>query len=108
MQQAGASITLPNETARCLHLVVGAGRDVLDDCLACTVAADAVVFLDAGVLQLLREPTWVKCNATLYFVDADLRAHGLLKAALRAEASVLDDAGVCGLLAQFDHCLTWR
>ena len=100
---------LPEGAARCLHLVAGAGRDAFDDCMSLVAPGDAVVFLDAGVLQLLRCPAGLpESPAALYFAAADLRAHGLLEAALRERARLLDDGEVCDLLAACDHCLTWR
>jgi len=99
----------PETTSRCLHLVAGAGRDALDDCLAQLAPGDSVVFLDAGVLHLLRSSAALPGAASeVFYTDADLRAHGLLEAARRARAGVVDDAGVCALLAQYEHCLTWR
>ena len=99
----------PNDSACCLHLVAGAGRDVLDACFAQLAPIDTVVFLDAGVLQLL-QPSSTPGSATsaMFFAEADLRAHGLLEAAHDLQVGVIDDAGICALLTQCTHCLTWR
>jgi sulfur transfer complex TusBCD TusB component (DsrH family) len=98
----------PSSSARCLHLVAGAGHGALEDCLAQTAAGDYVVFLDAGVLHLLRPAAALPAGAgEVFFADADLRAHGLLEVARDARAGVIDDAGVCALLARCEHCLTW-
>jgi len=99
----------PNTPACCLHLVAGAGHDILDDCLAQAAPGDQVVFIDAGVLQLLQS-TFASPNAAgaFFFAEADLRAHGLLEAARDLQAGIIDDAGICALLAQCEHCLTWR
>lgn len=99
----------PNDPACCLHLVAGAGRDVLDACLAQVSPGDKVVFLDAGVLQLLQSSTSLANAAgATFFAEADLQAHGLLEAARDLQADVIDDGGICDLLAQCRHCLTWR
>ena len=98
-----------NGSAACLHLVVGAGRRALEDCLSHAGPADTVLFLDAGVLHLLRTASGSPAGAAaaVYFADADLRAHGLLELAGRLQVAVLDDAGFCELLAAHPHCLTW-
>jgi sulfur relay protein TusB/DsrH len=98
-----------NTAASCLHLVVGAGSEALQVCLGQVAATDSVLFLDAGVLHLLRASadSLAGSAAAVYFGDADLRAHGLLELARRAQLDVLDDAGFCDLLAAHTHCLTW-
>jgi len=89
--------------------VAAAGRDVLDACLAQVSTGDYVVFLDAGVLQLLQSPGALATAAeAVSFAAADLRAHGLLDAARNARVDIVDDAGICALLARCGHCLTWR
>ena len=99
----------PNASAACLHLVAAAGRDVLDACLAQVSTGDYVVFLDAGVLQLLQsQAAFATAADAVSYAAVDLRAHGLLDAALAARVDVVDDAGICDLLARFGHCLTWR
>lgn len=96
--------------ASCLHLVVGAGQQALDDCLAQAKEGDSVLFLDAGVLQLLHKlPRQSGSSAVAaYYSAADLRAHGLLEVARREGADVVDDAGCCELLALHPHSLTWK
>lgn len=99
----------PNIPAACLHLVAAAGRDVLEACLTQVSTGDHIVFLDAGVLQLLHSPAaWATAEAPVSFAATDLRAHGLLDAARGARADVVDDAGICVLLLRCGHCLTWR
>jgi sulfur relay protein TusB/DsrH len=108
MQHPGNSHP-PNVPTACLHLVAAAGRDVLDACLAQVSAGDHVVFLDAGVLQLLQSPATLATAADgVSFAATDLRAHGLLDAAREARVDVVDDAGICALLARCRHSLTWR
>lgn len=98
----------PNSSARCLHLVAGAGQGALAECLAQTAPGDYVVFLDAGVLHLLSAAAALPTSpGDVFFADADLRAHGLLEVARDAQAGVINDAGICGLLARCEHCLTW-
>lgn len=99
----------PSHPDSCLHLVVSGGAQVLEDCLAHLGAADAVLFLDQGVLHLLRSgPGSLAGSASaVYFAAADLEAHGLADAAARSQVDILDDAGFCGLLARHRHCLTW-
>lgn len=92
----------------CLHLVAGSGRDTLEDCLRHCAAGDALLFLDSGVLHLLSAaPLAASGGARCHFLVADLQARGLLQPARQENASVVDDAGFCGLLAAHDHCLTW-
>jgi sulfur relay protein TusB/DsrH len=99
---------LPEVRGTCLHLVAGAGREALDDCLAHSDTGDALLFLDAGVLHLLRHGGGsVAEAANVHYLAADLQAQGLLELARRLEVSVLDDAALCELLAAHDHCLTW-
>ena len=95
-------------TPSCLHLVTGAGQEALDDCLLLSRARDAVVFLDAGVLHLLHDARApVVGLAEVLFSAADLQAHGLLERARALNVKVIDDAGICALLAEHPHCLTW-
>ena len=103
------TLSPPNGPGCCLHLVAGAGRDALDDCLAQVAPGDWVVFLDEGVLQLLHSPMVVQgAVGSVFFSDADLRAHGLVDSARKLQSDIIDDAGICALLAQCEHCLTWR
>jgi len=98
-----------NDPACCLHLVAGAGRDVLDACFAQVSPGDTIVFLDAGVLQLLQSfPGLSSAAGATFFAEADLQAHGLLEAARDLQAGIINDADICTLLAQCKHCLTWR
>jgi sulfur relay protein TusB/DsrH len=98
-----------NGVARCLHLVVGAGREALEDCLPHVDPADTMLFLDCGVLHLLRLAAGSpgESTAAVMFAEKDLRAHGLLHLARRVQADTLDDAGFCELLETHQHCLTW-
>jgi sulfur relay protein TusB/DsrH len=109
MQSPVPSRLESNESASCLHLVAGARREALEDCLSQAGPADTVLFLDAGVLHLLHMAAGSPAGAAAagYFADADLRAHGLLEQARRLQAATLDDAGFCDLLAAHPHCLTW-
>lgn len=92
----------------CLHLVAGAGREALEDCLGQCAPGDALLFLDAGVMHLLRSLTGVSGDvADVHFLAADLQARGLLEPARRRRVSVVDEAGFCDLLAAHRHCLTW-
>lgn len=98
----------PAAPGSCLHLVVGAGVEALDDCLLHSQARDTLLFLDAGVLHLLRDASApVVGLAEAHFAAADLQAHGLLDLARRSGVSVIDDAGFCELLRRHPHCLTW-
>lgn len=96
--------------ASCLHLVVGAGRQALDDCLAQSGEEDSVLFLDAGVLHLLQTPLRPseRSAAAICYAAADLRAHGLLELARREGVDIVDDARCCELLALHAHSLTWK
>lgn len=106
----------PEALKRCLHLVAGAGQEALDDCLAHRAARDALLFVDAGVLHLLRHATGFVAGsvsgsgagvAEVHFLAADLQAQGLLELARRLNVSVVGDPVFCELLAAHDHCLTW-
>lgn len=95
-------------TNSCLHLVVGAGAEALDDCLLHSRARDDIVFVDAGVQHLLHNGSGpVVGLAEAHYLAADLSAHGLLDLARRVQVRVIDDAGFCKLLAAHRHCLTW-
>lgn len=109
MQSPGQGTRASRGPARCLHLVAGAGHEALADCLSHADPSDTVLFLDAGVLHLLRAAASSLGGpaAAVFFADADLRAHGLLETARRAQVATLDDAGFCQLLAAHEHCLTW-
>ena len=98
----------PDNTS-CLHLVAAPGGRALEDCLAQALPGDAVLFLDAGVLHLLTAdvPQRGPAAPAFLFAAADLDAHGLLATARKAGVAVVDDADVCGLLAEHAHCLTW-
>ncbi|MGK2927285.1 MAG: DsrH/TusB family sulfur metabolism protein [Lysobacterales bacterium] len=91
----------------CLHLVAGDGREALEDCLSLCVAGDALLFLDAGVLQLLQALPGLPSGAEAHFLAADLQARGLLDVARRRQLSVLDDDAFCDLLTAHGRCLTW-
>jgi len=93
----------------CLHLVVSADAHALDDCLTHLAAEDSVLFLDAGVLQLLRSGpvSLAGGSAAVYFAAVDLRAQGLVDLARRSQVDILEDAGFCALLERHRHCLTW-
>jgi sulfur relay protein TusB/DsrH len=96
----------------CLHLVAGAGREALEDCVSRSAQGDALLFLDAGVLHLLEyangsAATALASAAETHYLGADLQARGLLALARRLEVSVVDDTILCELLAAHDHCLTW-
>lgn len=91
----------------CLHLVAGDGRAALEDCLSLCVAGDALLFVDAGVLHLLRPLSELPGGVEAHFLAADLQARGLLEAARGRQLGVLDDAAFCGLLATHERCLTW-
>lgn len=96
------------ERRSCLHLVVGAGGGALGDCLLQSQAGDEVLFLDAGVLNLLQDGgAPVVGLAETHFAAADLQAYGLLDLAERLGVSVIDDRGFCDLLKRHRHCLTW-
>lgn len=108
----------PEAQKSCLHLVAGAGQEALDDCVAHSAARDALLFVDAGVLHLLRHATGAGSvagsvagsgagAAEVHFLAADLQAQGLLELARRLELSVVEDTVFCELLAAHDHCLTW-
>lgn len=102
----------PEAQKSCLHLVAGAGQEALDDCMAHSDARDALLFVDAGVLHLLRHATDSFATpaagaAEAHFLAADLQARGLLELARRLEFSVVEDMAFCELLAAHDHCLTW-
>jgi len=93
----------------CLHLVAGASAAALEDCLAHIAPGDSVLFLDAGVLHLLRANRvgWVPDGVAVQFAVVDLRAHGLLDLAARAGVPAVDDPSFCALLSAHRHCLTW-
>jgi len=99
----------PQPDASCLHLVVGPGESALANCLTHAGAADAILFLDAGVLHLLRAALdWPDASQSPMFYSAtDLCAHGLSDLARRLNVEILDDDGFCDLLAAHRHCLTW-
>lgn len=102
----------PEAPKSCLHLVAGASQEALDDCVSHCVARDALLFVDAGVLHLLRHATAfvagsVAGAAEVHFLAADLQAQGLLELALRLGFSVVEDTAFGELLAAHDHCLTW-
>jgi sulfur relay protein TusB/DsrH len=109
MQRPDQPTPAPPKTASCLHLVVGAGAEALAQCLSLADAADAVLFVDAGVLQLVRSAAGPVGNlvASVHFMAADLQAHGLFEAARRSQVDIVDEAGFCKLLAAHRHCLTW-
>ena len=97
------------ENMSCLHLVAAPGGNALQDCLAQALRGDAILFLDAGVLHLLSRdvPEVEESGRVFLYAAADLEAHGLLASAQAAGVTIVGDAGVCGLLAEHAHCLTW-
>jgi len=107
MRDSGSSTA---RAATCLHLLAGAGRQALDDCLSQAEEGDSVLFLDAGVLHLLTIPQQPSGSSAVasFYAAADLRAHGLLELARREGADIIDDAAFCQLLASHQHSLTWK
>ncbi len=94
----------------CLHLVSGARRTALAECSRHCDSSDSVLFLDAGVLQVFRDELagLSASGAGLYFLAADLQAHGLQQMARDLAFDVMDDAGFVRLLCEHDHCLSWK
>jgi len=109
MQQSHLTPHTPGPANGCLHLVVSADARALDDCLAHLAAEDSVLFLDLGVLQLLRNGPGSLAGgaAAVYFAAVDLRAQNLVELARREQVDILEDAGFCALLQRHRHCLTW-
>lgn len=109
MRRSDPSPAVPERASGCLHLVASPDARALDDCLAHLGSADAVLFLDLGVLHLLRSGSGSLAGtaAAVYFAAADLHAHGLIDAARRSRVDVLDDDGFCALLERHRHCLSW-
>jgi sulfur transfer complex TusBCD TusB component (DsrH family) len=73
---------------------------------------DALLFLDAGVLHLLRHDSsspaaFPAGQVAAHYLAADLQSQGLQDLAERLAVSVIDDAAFCELLQAHDHCLTW-
>lgn len=106
----GDDVTDPAAVEGLLHLIVGSGREARVQCLAHAAPGDAVVYLDAGVLHLIDTEAASLCGAGIspHFSTADLDAHGLAGLAREAGVQVVDDPGICELLAAKSHCLTWR
>jgi sulfur relay protein TusB/DsrH len=102
-------VDMTSDNTSCLHLVAAPGDRVLEDCLAQALPGDAILFLDAGVLHLLTAGVTQRGRPApeFLFAAADLDAHGLLATARAAGVGVVQDADVCGLLAEHAHCLTW-
>lgn len=101
----------PPARENCLHLVVGAGQEALDDCVSHSRARDTLLFVDAGVLHLLRHAAGFVAGSAagapeVHFLAADLQAQGLLELARRLGVSVVEDTAFGDLLAAHDHCLT--
>jgi len=109
VQKPGQPKPAPLEASSCLHLVVGAGSDAVAQCCSQADAADDIMFVDAGVLHLPRllAGSLDDLAGSVHFSAADLQAHGLFDAARRSNVDILDDAGICELLAAHHHCLTW-
>lgn len=95
--------------ARCLHLVAGSGPSCLRQALAHAAPGDSLLFIDAGVLHLLRAAGGesVPDGVETAFLAADLDAQGLRRAAERAGVRVLPDAALAGLLGEHRLCLSW-
>lgn len=96
-------------SARCLHLVAGSGQACLQQALAHAAPGDSLLFIDAGVLHLLRaagEET-VPDGVEAAFLAADLDAQGLRALAERAGVAVVPDGALAGLLGEHRLCLSW-
>jgi sulfur relay protein TusB/DsrH len=106
MQKTSQPNPALREAASCLHLVAGAGSEALAHCLSQADLADAILFIDAGVLHLASGP-FDDSVGSVHFSAADLQAHGLFDTARRSNVDIVDDAGFCELLAAHRHCLTW-
>jgi sulfur relay protein TusB/DsrH len=93
----------------CLHLLAGAGPEALDACRSQCRAGDAVLLIDAAVLQLLKPgmDKLVSTGCRLYCLTHDLEAHGLSAAIDSFPAEPVDDSRFPGLLREHDHCLSW-
>ena len=100
---------MDTQATRCLHFVAAPGPRAVGDCVAQCRPDDTIVFLDAGVLHLLTEQRQDDGGTTpeMFYLAADLEAHGLLVSARKAGAAIATDADLCTLLARHGHCLTW-
>lgn len=98
------------KTGRCLHLVLGAGDEALDSCRRCCDPGDSILFLDAGVMHLLTSGPGIVGEhvQSICFAGADVDARGLGKMAHDAGVRLLSDQEFPGLLADHDHCLSWK
>lgn len=87
-----------------------AGRETLNDCLEQCGPEDSILFLDAAVVRVLKleAEDGVTAPCPAYYLAADLRARGLLDAAVARKALLADDAEFLRLLRQHQHCLSWK
>ena len=100
--------------ANCLHLVVTASKQTLADCIDHFSSQDSIVFLDAGVLNLLgpkmdeHMDENILNNTQCHFSLEDLQARGLLPKAQALGVQIRDDKAVVRMLIAHEHCLTWQ
>ncbi len=90
--------------------MVGAGEGALANCLSHADAADAILFLDAGVLHLLQAASaWPDSSqAPVFYSATDLQRPWIVRTwPGDLKVDILDDDGFCELLAAHRHCLTW-
>lgn len=94
---------------RCLHLVASSKPEASARCHAVIVEGDAVLFIGDGVMQALSPgKEYRSLFPACCFLMVDLEARGVLPMAIELGLRIVSDQEFVDLLAQHNHCLTWK
>ena len=100
---------IPKSPPGCLHLLLSADHDAIEDCLRAADQDDTVLILADGVMALLHTPlTRFPDGCGVLFSAPDLEARGLAAVAAERDIGVVEDVGITTLLADHRHCLSWK
>lgn len=93
----------------CLHLLLSANRDVLQQCLQYMHADDGLLLVDDGV-NLLREPMLSTAGDeyNVHISLADMQSRGLQSADLASSFKAVDDQGLVALVKHYPHTMSWK
>lgn len=94
------------DTSNCLHLVLSAGGDAIEECRRAARPGDTLYFADDGVRHLLVDDA-CPAGCVAAWSAPCVAARGLQPAARQRRAQLADDAEFTRLLRRHAHCLSW-
>ena len=96
----------------CLHLLMGAGHGLVDDCLASWRAGDQLLLVDGGVALLCEAELLGRlrqtCGEAVAALEPDLRARGLGPLLRASGVACIGLREWVELTARHPQTLSWR